>query len=164
MKKELKKKKKKISVKKRLYLKKKKLLKIQSRLKRKVFRKRKKKHTFIYILKLKISTNNIFMTFTTKDGKTIYKLSAGNLGFKGSRRKNLDTMKTMTKFFISKLQNAKNIKFIKIIVKDFHEDQLVRFGFFHRSNFMKLRKRVKIIRFLPVQAHNGTRAKKKRRI
>ena len=106
---------------------------------------------------VRCTTNNTIIHAAGVKKKNII-LSTGNVGFKGSKRSTKYASEKLAQIMANKLVENK-IKRIKIVFKGFNKGR--------KSIIKKFRKkRIKIVKLIDKtpKAHNGCRAKKKRRL
>lgn len=110
----------------------------------------------IAILNIKTTSNNTIINISDLLGNVLYILSAGNLGFKGSKKKTSFAAQKVVEKIILKLSTL-NVKKVKIFLKgvSYNRDFIL-------NNLSSL-KIISIYDLTPI-SYNGCRPKKKRRI
>lgn len=115
------------------------------------------------LLKIKPTSNNIFITLTDFTGNVILSKHGGSLKFKGAKKRTSFVAGLIIKDLFAKLKKL-NIK-IKCIIAQVHGH--IRNNAVH--NVMKQLRKLRIrkiiyIEYINKKVHNGLRPKKKRRL
>ncbi len=115
------------------------------------------KNTFELVnVNIKTTFNNTIINISTLNGNVIYITSAGNLGFKGSKKKNSFSAQKVAEKIILKLIEL-NIQKINIYIKGLGNNRDIILNSFSSFKILNIFDCTKI-------AYNGCRASKKRRI
>lgn len=112
-----------------------------------------------YFIKLRQTTNNCFVTLTTRTGKVLYSCSAGLLGFQGPRRMTQPAGEAIGKSIINFILRRR-LKSLLVVLQSpvtFQIRSIVA-GFGNSKRFF-----VGVINAIP-QGHNGLRGRKVRRV
>lgn len=120
-------------------------------------KKKKRKKLTLGIIKVKLTKNNVFINVTNIYGKTIIKLSAGNV----QKKKNKKALFSITKILLSRTANfvRRNFHKVNLIVKGNPYKSLM---FLKRINAKRIK--IKTYENLIPLVHNGCRPPKKRRL
>jgi len=119
-------------------------------------------HNFGYI-KVKPTSNNIFITLTDIKGNVLISKHAGLLDFKGSKKKTPFVASQVIKDLMDEIKQSNiNIKLYILQVK----------GYIRNSSINSIVRELEIlninnifyIEYINVKSHNGLRLKKKRRL
>ena len=124
----------------------------------------KKKETLNFgLLKIRLTLNNLFITLTDINGNVLIVKHAGLLNFQGSKKKTPYVGGLVLKNLIQTLANSDfKIKALKVQIIGFLQNSIT-------NNIIKQLQTLSIsnliyIEYINKYAHNGLRAKKKRRL